>query len=255
MLKFIPNLITSLNLLCGCIAVISIVLNEPIAAVIFMFLGIFFDFFDGLAARALKVTSEVGVQLDSLADVITSGLVPGLLMVHLMTNAVVGLGIADYFGLLFYTVPLPGVPEDVGFKWLPLLGLMIVVASAYRLAKFNIDARQKTGFIGVPTPANAIFIASLVIITQDLSPAWAVNALYTDWVLILITVVSSLMLNAELPLFSLKFKTLSIKENLHIYLFLLASLAGLIIFKFIAIPFVIIGYVLVSLVKNTISKP
>ncbi len=255
MLKLIPNLITSLNLLCGCIAVISITVGEPLGAVIFMFLGIFFDFFDGLAARALKVTSSVGLQLDSLADVITSGLVPALLMVHLFCQALLNTTITGYFNLLFYEAITPDMPAEPEFRWMPAVGLLIVVGSAYRLAKFNVDQRQKTGFIGLPTPANSIFIASLVLITLDFSPAWAYQLLNNIWVLFAITVISSLILNAELPLFSLKFKSFNLKENLHIYLFLIASIAAIVLFKIIAIPFVIIGYVLVSIIKNSIAKP
>lgn len=253
MLKFIPNIFTSLNLLCGCIAVIAIVLGEPIGAVMFMLLGIFFDFFDGLAARLLKVTSEVGTQLDSLADVITSGLAPALIMMYLLCNALWDTGINGYFNLLFYEGELPTMTENQEFLWLPATGLLIVVASAYRLAKFNVDERQKTGFIGLPTPANAIFIGSLVLITQDFSPVWAYELLTNPWVLFGITLLSSLMLNAEVALFSLKLKSLNIKENLHIYLFLLLSIAALLVFKLIAIPFVIIGYIVSSIVKNLIS--
>lgn len=245
MLKYIPNLFTSLNLSCGCIGVIAIVLGRPFEAAVFVFLGIFFDFFDGLAARALKVSSDVGLQLDSLADVITSGLVPGLIMMHLLTEAAFGITIFEYFTILFTEF---GTGLD--YKWLPLLGLLVVVGSAYRLAKFNVDPQQKEGFVGLPTPANAIFIVSLGLIQYLDTPRWAVNAIDNIWVLAAICVVSSLIMNANIPLFSLKFSTFDLKRYGHIYLFLLISIAALLIFKVVAVPFIIIGYVLVSLLKN-----
>lgn len=254
MLKYIPNLFTSLNLCCGCIAAVCIVLNAPIGAVIFMFLGIFFDFFDGLAARALKVTSEVGVQLDSLADVITSGLVPGLMMIHIMSKMLLNYGIQGYFNVLFYEAKMPGMPDNFSNLWLPATGLLIVVASAYRLAKFNVDDRQTSGFIGLPTPANAIFIASLLIITEDFSPAWAYELLSNVWVLLGITVLSSLIMNSEIRLFALKFKSFGLKDNWYKYSFLLLSVAALILFKVIAVPFIILGYILFSIILNQTSK-
>lgn len=249
MRKYIPHLFTSLNLCCGCIAAVFIIIGQPLGAVFFMFLGIFFDFFDGLAARALKVTSEVGVQLDSLADVITSGLVPSLIMIHLLINAEWDGTIGTYLDALMVEKN-PLMPEALFPSWLPVIGLLIVISAAYRLAKFNVDDRQTSGFIGLPTPANAIFIASLLLITEDFSPAWAYELLSNSWVLIGITVVFSLLMHAEIRLFALKFKSFGIKENGHIYAFLLASLVGLLVFKLIAIPFIIIGYILVSILKN-----
>ncbi|NQX77342.1 CDP-alcohol phosphatidyltransferase family protein [Gilvibacter sp.] len=253
MRKYIPHLFTSLNLCCGCIAAIFIIIGQPLGAVIFMFLGIFFDFFDGLAARALKVTSEVGVQLDSLADVITSGLVPSLMMVHLLINAEWDGTIGTYLDALMVEKN-PLIPEALFPSWLPVIGLLVVVSAAYRLAKFNVDERQTSGFIGLPTPANAIFIASLILITEDFSPAWAYELLINSWVLVGITIVFSLLMHAEIPLFSLKFKSFGLKENGFVYGFLLATIAALLLFKIIAIPFIIIGYVLLSIIKNTLTK-
>ena len=254
MRKYIPNLFTSLNLCCGCIATIFIVSGEPVGAIFFMLLGIFFDFFDGLAARALKVTSEVGVQLDSLADMITSGLVPGLLMIHLMTQLAWGVDVGDYFRLLFGESVLVEPPYEEGFLWTPFFGLLIVVGAAYRLAKFNVDERQTSGFIGLPTPANAIFIASLVMIMESFSPAWAYELLSNEWVLLGITIASSLIMNSEIRLFALKFKSFGFKENWYKYGFLLVSALALLLFKIIAVPFIIIGYILFSIVLNQTSK-
>ena len=137
----IPNFITLLNLFSGCIAVIYALEGNMKLTALFVCIGIFFDFFDGLLARKLKVQSELGVQLDSLADMVTSGLVPGLVLFHL-------------FGLA------PQASWDTqGF--LPYVGLFVTLASAYRLAKFNISTNQSDSFIGVPTPANALLIISL----------------------------------------------------------------------------------------------
>ena len=147
MKQHIPNVLTLLNLLCGTIAIIFAVNNHFVAAALFVFLGIFFDFFDGFIARKLNVQSDLGVQLDSLADMVTSGVVPGIIM----------------YKLLFLTLDAPEMTSEWSstFHWssvklplLPVVGLCITLASAYRLAKFNIDEDQQTYFKGLPTPAN-----------------------------------------------------------------------------------------------------
>ena len=135
-----------------------------------------------------------------------------------------------------------------------LFGLLIVVGAAYRLAKFNVDERQTSGFIGLPTPANAIFIASLVMIMESFSPAWAYELLSNEWVLLGITIASSLIMNSEIRLFALKFKSFGFKENWYKYGFLLLSALALLLFKIIAVPFIIIGYILFSIVLNQTSK-
>ena len=146
------------------------------------------------------------------------------------------------------------IPEEIYPSWVPVSALLIVVASAYRLAKFNVDDRQTNGFIGLPTPANSIFIASLLIITEDFSPAWAYELLSNVWVLLGLTIVSSLIMNAEIRLFALKFKSFGFKENWEKFGFLLLSAAALILFKVIAVPFIIIGYILFSIILNQTSK-
>ena len=242
MLKQLPNIITSLNLLCGCVAVMFAVSGDLIATAVFAFLGIFFDFFDGLAARLLNAQSEVGVQFDSLADMITSGLAPGIVMVQLLSKSVTG----EYF-VLTETFSISGW-DNILPSFLPLIGLLIVVASGYRLAKFNVDARQTDRFIGLPTPANTILILSLGLISVTQPDHWVSQLLQEFWVLIGITVLSSILLNAEIPLFALKFKTWDLKSNAKRYLFLLFSLVSLLLLKFIAIPLIITVYILLSLV-------
>ena len=234
MKKHIPNFITLLNLLSGTIAVMLAVQNQLELAALFVFLGIVFDFFDGFAARMLKVSSELGVQLDSLADMVTCGVVPGIVMFQLLNDST-GTGWATIMA------------TDMPASWLPYVGLLIPMASAYRLAKFNIDERQTDSFIGLPTPANALLILSLPLIVAYQNNDLMNTVIYNPWFLVVLSVVSSYMLNAENPLFSLKIKTLAFQPNAHRYSFLLLSVVLLILLWFAAIPLIIVMYVLMSL--------
>ncbi len=238
--RFIPNLFTLLNMLSGCIAVVLAVQNHLVFAAIFVGLGIFFDFFDGFFARLLKVPSELGLQLDSLADMITSGLVPGIVMVQLLIQALGGS--SEIFVYSWESQPI----FQFGFPTLALIGLLIALGSGYRLAKFNIDDRQTSSFIGLPTPANAILIMSLPLILAYQPSPRIVNLLFTPWFLIGLTVLSTFLLNAELPLFALKFKTYDFKSNWFRYIFLALALVALITLKFIALPVIILVYLLFS---------
>lgn len=241
MIKQIPNIITSLNIMCGCVAVLFAVSGDLIIASVFAFLGIFFDFFDGLAARLLKAQSEIGLQLDSLADVITSGVVPGVVMFQLLNLSIFG-----HMQTLTEIFSLEG--WNVSFNnYLPLLGLMIVIASAYRLAKFNVDTRQTSGFIGLPTPANTLLILSLPLILQFQFSDLAETIILNKWFLIGMTLLSCVLLNAEIPLFALKFKTWDFKSNAVRYVFLLLCVVLLVFLKFLAIPFIILIYILLSM--------
>lgn len=242
MIKHIPNFITALNILCGSVAILFAVSGNLIVAAVFAFLGIFFDFFDGLAARLLNAQSEVGLQLDSLADVITSGLVPGIIMFQLMNLAFVGemQTLTDVFSGKGWNVRVT--------NYLPLIGLLIVVASAYRLAKFNVDTRQTTGFIGLPTPANTLLILSLPLIMEYQFSELAESLVLNKWVLIGLTLVSCILLNAEIPLFALKFKTWDFKSNAVRYVFIALCIALLVLLKFLAIPIIILLYIVLSLI-------
>ncbi|HET8838376.1 MAG TPA: CDP-alcohol phosphatidyltransferase family protein [Flavobacteriaceae bacterium] len=236
----IPNIITLLNLLSGSIAVIFAVQNQLIAAGLFVGLGIFFDFFDGLLARLLNAKSELGLQLDSLADMVTSGLVPGIVMFQLLrtTLAEPEFNNAEWTG----TADLA-----IDFPWIAAIGLMITLASGYRLANFNIDERQTTSFIGLPTPANAILILSLPIILHFQPTAFATSLILNEWFLIGLTLFSCFILNANIPLFALKFKTWNFKDNFLRYGFLLLSVILLIFFQFLALPMIIICYLILSM--------
>ena len=250
MKKYIPNLITLLNLFCGTVAVIFAVKNELETAAVFAFAGIFFDFFDGLAARALKVQSELGVQLDSLADMVTCGVVPGIVMFQLFNM------LSGNSGSWGYEDAHTDTMYWIGFQLplLPLLGLLITLASAYRLAKFNIDENQVSSFIGLPTPANTLFILSLPLIIAYQGNDLINSIIINKWFLIIVTLISSYMLNAKVELFALKFKDWRFKGNGVKYTFLLLSFVCLIVLKFAAIPLIIVGYVLTSYFNGLIIK-
>jgi CDP-diacylglycerol--serine O-phosphatidyltransferase len=241
MIKQIPNIITSLNLLCGCVAIMFAVSGDLVSASFFAFAGIFLDFFDGLAARVLNAQSQVGLQLDSLADVVTSGVLPGIVMVQLLSEALTGTSL-DISTIFSDTANSTSIES-----YLPFIGLLIAVASGYRLAKFNVDTRQTTSFIGLPVPANTLLILSLPLIISFQAGQQITEVILTPWFLIIITLVSCVLLNAEIPLFGLKFKTWNFKDNAVRYLFLIASILLLVVLKFIAIPIIIFLYVLVSL--------
>lgn len=249
--KHIPNLITALNMLSGTIAAIFALQGNLIMAALFVGLGIFFDFFDGLAARVLNVKSEVGLQLDSLADMITSGLVPGIVMYQLFLRALPGMNnnTTDTWSAEAASSWL-----EWNIPFMAMIGLLIVVASGYRLAKFNVDERQTDSFIGLPTPANAMLILSLPLILVYQPHPIAVSLILNEWFLAGLTVVSCYMLNAEIPLFALKFSDWSLKKNKLRYSFIAYCLVMIILFQFIAIPVLIASYVLLSIVSNRMSS-
>jgi CDP-diacylglycerol--serine O-phosphatidyltransferase len=245
MKQHIPNAITLLNLLCGSIAVIFAVNDNFVTAAFFVFLGIFFDFFDGFLARTLEVQSELGLQLDSLADMVTSGLVPGIIM----------------YKLLCLAVDMPETIDDwdensFGYNAsiLPFFGLLIALASAYRLAKFNVDEDQQSYFKGLPTPANTLLIMSLPLI-MEFQNSDAMNAIILNkWFLIGLSLFSCYILNSNIKLFALKFKNYSFKANATRYIFMLLSLVILIILQFAAIPVIILLYISMSALDNITIK-
>jgi CDP-diacylglycerol--serine O-phosphatidyltransferase len=245
MKKYIPNALTLLNLFCGSIAVIFAVNNNFVVAALFVFLGIFFDFFDGFAARKLNVQSELGIQLDSLADMVTSGVVPGIIM----------------YKLLSMTVDVPEITNEwetdsLGFNvsLLPLIGLWITLASAYRLAKFNIDEDQQTYFKGLPTPANTLLIISLPLIIEFQNNDLMNTIIINKWFLIALTVVSCYLLNSNIKLFALKFKDWGFKANATRYIFVILCIILLIVLKFAAIPLIILLYISMSVLDNLTTK-
>ena len=229
----VPNLITLLNLFCGCIALVFAFLHNFEYAFYFVCLGIFFDFFDGFFARLFHVSSPLGLQLDSLADMVTSGVVPGLILFTLLANSTEGV---------------------VFFEYLPYFGFVVTLGACYRLANFNIDSRQTDSFIGLPTPANALFLLSLplIIMANDFPVITAM--LQNHWVLMGITVLSAYIMNAEIPLFSLKIKNFSFAKYKLQICFLLVSIFLLVFFKYLGVALVILSYILLSVINNSVQK-
>ena len=239
--KHIPNLLTLGNLLCGTIATIFAVQGDFVSAAFLVVLGIFFDFFDGFAARLLNVSGELGKQLDSLADMVTSGVVPGIVMFQLLSsgNFTNGSSITE-------TMAWGGLK----FNIIQILGLLLTLAACYRLAKFNIDTRQTDSFIGLPTPAMSLFVVSLPLIVEYSDYSFITDLVQNNYFLIGVTLILSYLMNAELPLFSLKFKNYSFKKNVQKYSFLWVSIILIITLKFISIPLIILLYVLLSISSN-----
>ncbi|WP_394758853.1 CDP-alcohol phosphatidyltransferase family protein [Flavobacterium sp.] len=240
--KHIPNIITLLNLFSGCVALVFAFQLEFELAFYFVCLGIFLDFFDGFFARLFKVSSPLGLQLDSLADMVTSGVVPGVVMFQLLLKS-------------FGEEKVISVSSwDNSVMILPFLGFIITLGSCYRLANFNIDTRQTDSFIGVPTPANALFILSLPLILQYSNVEFITNALQNYWVLIVISFISAYIMNAEIPLFSLKIKNFTFKKNALQIFFLVVALLFLVLFRYLGVALIIVFYVLLSVVNNMFSK-
>jgi CDP-diacylglycerol--serine O-phosphatidyltransferase len=238
--KQIPNAITLLNLVCGCLAIISTFHKTFELSALLVVMAAVLDFFDGFAARMLKVHSEMGKQLDSLADMVTFGVVPGFVMYQLIIFAI-GSGSA-YIG------------HDEPVWYLAYTAMLIPVFSAYRLAKFNIDTRQSDSFIGVPTPANALFICFLPMLMIPDGNAIA-EFLLKPYVLIAICTILSYLMIAEIPLIALKFKNFTLKGNEWRYALIILTFIMLILLKLKAVPLIIILYVILSLLQNSLSKP
>lgn len=235
--QHIPNFITTLNLVSGLISITLVFSGELVLSALFIFIAALFDYLDGSIARLLKAYSEMGKQLDSLADVVSFGVAPGLIMFQLISancngscNILERLHITPYFALL------------------------IPVCSALRLAKFNIDLRQEVNFIGLPTPANGLFFASVPLILFLQPQIFSIIRLefLSDFfsntrVLAILSVFFSYLLISEFRIFSMKFKTLSWKGNEVRYVFLILAVLFVILFSLAAIPLIILLYLLISL--------
>lgn len=237
----IPNGITSLNVLSGCLSIACAFNNHLTTAAIFIFFAGIFDFFDGLSARMLKAYSEMGKSLDSLADVISFGVAPSVIMLQLL--------------LISVRKEYPEIQlESASFGILLIVysSFIIAIFSAIRLAKFNTDPRQAESFIGVPTPANAFFIASLVFVIKDYS-------IFSEWllnyrILIPLFIILSVLLVAEIPMIALKFKNLSVKDNKAQYLLVGIAIILISIFKLSAYPLIFITYLILSIIFNPQKK-
>lgn len=223
MKKHLPNFLTCCNLLCGCLGIVFLLENKGLPAAYFVWAACFFDFFDGFAARMLKVTSPIGKELDSLADMVSFGVLPSLVM---------------------YKMIAASSASDV----LPYIGFLIAVFSALRLAIFNIDETQHDSFKGLNTPANTLFITSLPLISNTIGAAF-----YQTWILIAITTVFSFLLVSRIEIFALKFKNFSWAENKLRFTFIGLSVLLLAVLQFVAIPLIIILYIVLSLGSKAFS--
>ena len=225
MKKHIPNCITLLNLFSGCVGVIMAFHKQFDYALLCMLLSAVFDFCDGMAARALKAYSNIGKELDSLADVVSFGFLPGMLAFQLLHAS----SLTDTC------------------QTLPYLAFIITLFSALRLAKFNVDERQTTGFIGLATPANALFWGSLAATYKEFITTH-------PYLLVVLCIVMAYLLVAELPFFSLKFKNLHWKENKTRFLFLIGCVPLLVIFTKGAFVWIIAWYILLAIITNIMTK-
>lgn len=231
--RHIPNTVTCLNLFSGCIAAVMAFEAKYELALGFIILGAIFDFFDGMLARLLGAHSPIGKELDSLADDISFGFAPAVMIFSFMKES-----------SMHYPEFLMGIKDYV-----PYIAFLIAVYSALRLAKFNVDERQTSSFIGLPTPANALFWGSLIVGSGDLI-LMHVNVI----ALIGLILVFSWLLVAEIPMFSMKFKDLTWKNNRITYVFIIVSIPLLIILKLSGIAAVIAWYILLSLVTQKSEK-
>lgn len=224
MQRHIPNFLTCCNLVCGCLGIIALIEDQNIPIAYFVWAACIFDFFDGFAARILKIASPIGKELDSLADVISFGALPALFMYEIMVL-------------------------ESPFSYLPYVALLIAVCSALRLAIFNLDETQSDSFKGLPTPANALFITSLPFLR---SPIY--DLVFSPVVLAIICVVFSLLLVSRIELFALKFKNYGWSDNKLRFTFLVLSALLLVIMQWAALPFIILSYIALSLGVRMFSK-
>ena len=234
--KHIPNIFTLGNLLCGTLATVFAVGGYFEMTALFVVLGVFLDFFDGFFARILKVSGELGKQLDSLADMVTSGVVPGIVLFILLGNN--------------QQIPYEINTEFKVSMGLPLIGLLVTLAACYRLAKFNLDTRQSESFIGLPTPAMSLFIVSLPLVQMHSDINFVKDLIGNNYFLIGIGILFSFLMNSELSLFSLKFKNYGIKENLFKYILITLSIVLIVAFEYLSVPIIIMSYVILSMLKN-----
>ena len=227
LIKYIPNTFTILNLLSGCMGLVWLYEGNLAQAAIFILIGSVFDFLDGFSARILNAMSEIGKELDSLADLITFGVLPAFLLYHMI--------------------------EEQGIPYVSFLSLLVVIGSAFRLAKFNTDESQKEIFKGMPTPANAFLIAGLVFCWDA---EWEIFSIIYDnlWGLVIFTIISSLLLNVPLRFMSFKIKQFAFRGNELSILLALVSVLLLIIFNLKGLFPATLFYMLLSLGQNVFTR-
>ena len=235
--KHIPNFITCLNLLMGCFAVIALFNSDPLSASYFVIAAAIFDFFDGFAARILKVSSPIGAELDSLADMVTFGLVPGLMLLHYLTSSI-GVDVSM---------------QAISRHPVLLIPFLTPVFSALRLAKFNVDTRQSDSFRGLPTPASAMWVVSIPLMIEFMPfHMWwePENVIVDKWFIIGTAVGLSFLMVSDMPLLALKFKSFGWQGTELRLVLILVSAVLLIILRPLAIPIILSLYVIFSLIHN-----
>lgn len=251
-MKQIPNIFTLLNLVFGCLAIIVTLQNGIVIqysadgaqlvdipekiwmASLFIGIAAVVDFLDGFVARLFNATSEMGKQLDSLADVVSFGVAPSMIVYQFLRMS--------------FAKEESGV--DVSVIWL-MPALFIAAAGAYRLARFNLDTSQQYGFKGVPIPAVGLLLASLPLIYWNTENVTVINLLLNKWVLYALILAVCWLMVSKLPLMALKFKNLSLKNNLSKIILIVFSLAAVLIFHWLSVPIIFIGYIILSLIfKN-----
>jgi CDP-diacylglycerol--serine O-phosphatidyltransferase len=229
----IPNALTSLNLFCGCIAAYLVFNSRVETAAYFIFAAAFFDMMDGMVARKVNANSAMGKELDSLADMVTFGLVPGAILFMMMGQS----GLSAY------------VSDKTAFRLFHFFPFIVTVFSALRLAKFNIDTRQTSSFLGLPVPANTLLILSYPLIMKEF-PGMFDAILMNPFVIGALSIISSFLLVSELPLFALKFKTTGFSENKFQYFLILSAIVLLPILRYGAIPILILLYLILSFLEK-----
>lgn len=227
LIKHIPNTITCLNLFSGCMSVVTAASNDLHAAFLWIVSAAIFDFMDGFAARLLKAYSPMGKELDSLSDVVSFGVAPGMIVYALFSQAAIQLQLQGNWAVL-----------------LPLFAFVIPVFSGLRLAKFNIDDRQTFSFIGLPVPAHALFWGSLAYSVQAWLPTYASWLLYGGIILACLT---SYLLISEIPMFSMKVKSVAWKGNEYRYILLLAAILFITFWGYLGVTGAIVLYFILSL--------
>lgn len=241
MKKHIPNMITCCNLLSGCVSIVLICNGYALAAGIMIFMAAVFDFFDGFAARLLKAYSPLGAQLDSLSDVVSFGVAPSFIIYYYLNQQPT----ADSLNI-----------DISGFNLVAFTAFFLAIFAALRLAKFNIDDRQTTSFIGLPTPAMGLFVASLPFTLNNDHLAFMGNIITNTYFLLAIIIIFSFLMVSEIPFFSLKIKNLRFKENIHLYILAAFAVVAFSLLGFAAIPFVMIFYIVEACVisRNVASS-
>lgn len=248
----IANLFTASNLLAGFLSILFAVTGHIDLAVWAIFAGAFFDFLDGFAARIFKTSGDLGKQLDSLADMVTFGVAPGMLMMVVLT---INLSV-DYSSTEVQTGFLEWVDSLLNLNptaFYPLAGLIIPFFSLFRLAKFNIDTRQTTSFIGLPTPVNTLFFTAfpLAIVFTNEAMSSYIQVVFHPILITLTIFIMGLLMVSEIPFFSLKFNKTGIKGNEIRYLFLLISMIIIVLFSVWAIALIVFLYLILSIIENT----